>query len=363
VRAAVCHRFREPLAIEEVELAPPEQGEVRVRVAACAICASDVAYAEGKWGGRLPAVYGHEASGIVAAVGPGVEGLRPGQHVVVTLIRSCRRCAFCVRGEPVLCEGSLPLDQRPVLRSLDGVAIEQGLRTAAFAEEAVVDASQVVPIPDSLPLVEASLLACSVLTGFGAVANTAQVGAGDSVAVLGTGGVGLSIVQAAALCGAGRTIAIDLSPAKLAAAAALGATDTLLAGAGDLVQEVRARTSGRGADYVFVSVGEREAVEQSFALVRRGGSIVLVGMPASGVAAAFDPTQLAHDGVRLLGCKMGNARPEVDIPRLVRLYEQGRLKLGELVSGRYPLQDINEAIASLKRGEALRNVIVFPLTA
>jgi Zn-dependent alcohol dehydrogenase len=359
MKAAVCYEFGKPLVIEEIEIASPQAGEVKVKLAACAICHSDILYMDGAWGGVLPAVYGHEAAGVVEELGPGIKGLEPGDHVVVSLIRSCGCCHFCSQGQPVMCETTFHLDEDGPLRSKDGEAIHQGLRTGAFAEHVVVDASQVVRIPKELPLDSASLLACGVITGLGAVVNTAEVRPGSNVVVIGTGGVGLNSVQGAALSGAKAIIAFDLSDDKLGASKDFGATHTVNPAKEDAKQAVRAHTEGRGADYVFVTVGAKAAIEQGFGLLCRGGSLVIVGMPASGVTTEFDPTEFASDSQRVLGSKMGSTRLQVDVPKLVELYGQGRLKLDELISGRYPLQEINEAVASVKRGEALRNVIMF----
>jgi Zn-dependent alcohol dehydrogenase len=359
VKAAVCREFGAPLIIERVQLDPPAAGEVNVRVAACAVCHSDITYMEGGWGGALPAVYGHEAAGVVLKVGPGVVGLAPGDHVVVTLIRACGDCRQCAQGRLVLCEGNFRLDEESPIRAGDGSPIHQAMRTGAFAEQVTVHASQVVAIPRDVPLDSASLLACGVVTGLGAVLNTAQVPAGADVVVVGTGGVGLNSVQGAALCGARTNVAVDLSDGKLAVARRFGATHALNPSREDVAAAVRALTGGRGADYVFVTVGARAAIEQAFGLLARGGAVVVVGMPASGVMAAFDPSSLAAYGQRVLGSKMGSARIRVDVPMLVDLYRQGRLKLDELISGRYPLEEINAAVASAKRGEALRNVVVF----
>jgi Zn-dependent alcohol dehydrogenase len=206
LRAAVCREFGRPLAVEEVDLAAPGRGEVAVRVAACAVCHSDVLAIDGAWDGSLPAVFGHEAAGVVEEVGPGVGHVRPGDHVVVTLVRYCGTCPACARGEPPLCEAGFPLDTRsPLAGRGDGAPIRQGLRTGAFAERVVVDASQAVPIPREVPLESASLLACGVITGLGAVLNVAAIRPGSRVVTIGTGGVGLNCVQGAALCGARRT--------------------------------------------------------------------------------------------------------------------------------------------------------------
>ncbi len=359
MRAAVCREFGKPLTVEELDLAPPQGSEIRARVGACAICHSDILLIDGAWGGALPAVFGHEAAGVVAEVGPLVTGLQPGDHVVVTLIRSCGNCVFCTAGQPVFCEATFRLDDAGPLTDRNGAPVRQGLRTAAFAEEVVVEASQAVAIPQDVPLDVASLLACGVITGAGAVMNTAAVEAGSSVVVIGTGGVGLNAVQGAAISGAREIVAIDVSDDKLAAAAAFGATRTVNSRQEDAADVVAAVTGGRRADYVFVAVGAKAAIEQGLGLMRRGGTTVIVGMPASGVVAEFDPVALADDGQRILGSKMGAARIQIDIPNLLTLYRQGRLKLDELITGRYPLDDINDAIASVVRGEALRNVVVF----
>jgi Zn-dependent alcohol dehydrogenase len=352
-RAAVCRRFGEPFSLEDVSLSDPREGEVRVRLEACAICHSDVAYAAGAWGGRVPTVLGHEACGLVAETGPGVASLRTGQRVVVSLIRHCGACARCRAGEPALCTAAFGLDERSPIALAGGGRIEQGLRCGAFADEVVVHASQAVPVPRHLPAASLSVLGCAVLTGVGAAERAGAVRPGDTVVVIGSGGVGLNAIQGAVIAGAERVIAIDVADEKLAAARLFGATAAVNAHTTDPAAAVEA------ADVVIATAGSARAVEQGLALLRRGGTLVVVGMPASGEEARFDPTQLAHDGMRIVGTKMGSARPADDIPRLVALYEDGRLKLDELVTATYPLDRINEAADAMRRGEAIRNVIVF----
>ena len=359
MKAAVCRSFGAPLVIEEIEIAAPQAGEIKVKLAACAICHSDILYAEGAWGGDLPAVYGHEASGVVEAVGEGVTTVAPGDHVVVTLIRSCGHCHYCAQGALVACETSFPLDETSPLTAADGESLGHGLRTGAFAEYVVVEASQAVAIPKDVPLESASLLACGVITGLGAVVNTAKVRPGSNVVVIGTGGVGLNAVQGASLCGATEIIAVDLADDKLEAARAFGATATINPTKEDVGEAVRAKTGGRGADYVFVTVGAKAAFDQSYGLMGPTGTVVLVGMPATGVMSEIDPGTIAAYSQNILGSKMGSAQIQVDIPNLVTLYKQGRLKLDELITGRYALEEVNEAIDSVKRGDALRNVILF----
>ncbi len=364
MRAAVCRAFGEPLSIEELQLGAPQAGEVEVRIKAAAICHSDILYADGAWGGDLPAVFGHEAAGIVTAVGAGVAQVRPGQHVAVTLVRSCGRCGCCEQGFYGSCEGSFALDGRAVLRDGDGNTVHQGLRTAAFAERVVVDASQVVAIPEALPMASAAILSCGVITGFGAVINTAAIKPGASVAVIGTGGVGLNAIQGAHLSGARAVIALDIAQSKLDAALRFGATDAVNVDAaktdeGEVAAAVKRAAGGRLVDYVFVTVGAKSAFELAMHLIGNGGVVVLVGMAPLGVTMEFDPLTLANSSQRILGSKMGSSNIQKDIPNLATLYTQGRLKLDELVTACYPLAEINDAIAAVKRGDALRKVVVF----
>lgn len=359
MKAAVCHAFGKPLVIEDVKLAPPGPSDIKVKIHACGICHSDIHFIEGAWGGQLPAVYGHEGAGVVVEVGRNVKHVKKGDHVVVTLIRSCGTCYSCAAGQPVLCEGSFPLDGKSPLSSAKGNPIAHGLHTGAFAEYVVVDGSQAVAIDRDVPFDAASLIGCGVITGMGAVINSAGVKAGSSVVVIGTGGVGLNSVQGAALAGASPIIAVDIADKKLRAAKRFGATHGVNSRTQDVVKQVKALTHGRGADYVFVTVGVKAAIEMSLKLMRRGGNVVLVGMPASGVMATFEPVEIANDSQRIIGSKMGGARIQIDVPKIVELYKQGRVKLDELVSGRFPLEKINEAMAEVVRGEALRNVIVF----
>jgi Zn-dependent alcohol dehydrogenase len=223
----------------------------------------------------------------------------------------------------------------------------------------VVQASQAVAIPNEVPFESASLIACGVITGLGAVVNTAAVRAGRSVVVIGCGGVGLNSVQGAALVGATPIIAVDLVEQKLAAARQFGATHTIDLTQTDVAHQVRKLTHGRGADYVFVTVGAKSAIEQGIGLMKRNGTMAIVGMPASGVMTSFDPGNLAADGQRIIGSKMGSSRIQIDVPKIVELYQQKRLKLDELISGCYPLHKINEAVDGVRRGSVLRNVVTF----
>ncbi|TWG96870.1 Zn-dependent alcohol dehydrogenase [Mesorhizobium sp. J18] len=359
IKAAICREFGKPLIIENIRIAPPGPGEVMVDIKACAICHSDISYAEGAWGGDLPAVYGHEAAGVVSQVGTGVTDFKNGDHVVVTLIRSCGGCHYCMQGSRVMCEEVFPLDQKSPLSDATGEAYVQAMRTGAFAEKVVVHESQLVAIPGDMPFAEASLLACGVITGFGAVVNTARVKPGHHVAVVGCGGVGLNSIQGAAIAGAGTIVAIDLSDSKLEAARRFGATHTVNPAKSDAAAEIKAFTAGRGVDFVFVTVGAKPAFDRAFDYITKNGSVVVVGMPPTGVLAEYDPGTLAAWNQKILGSKMGEATIATDIPQLVEHYRAGRLKLDELITGRYPLGEINQAIAAVNDGKALRNVIVF----
>jgi S-(hydroxymethyl)glutathione dehydrogenase / alcohol dehydrogenase len=359
MKAAVCRQFGKPLAIEDIALAAPGPHDIRVKVRACAICHSDITYAEGGWGGALPAVYGHEAAGIVLEAGALVKNVKPGDHVVVTLIRSCGACHYCARGSQVMCEEVFDLDKTSPVTDASGAPVTHGMRTGAFAEEVVVHASQAVAVGKELPFEVASLLACGVITGYGAVVHTANLKPGEHAVVVGCGGVGLNAIQGAALWGAASITAVDLEDTKLEAARRFGATHTVNPKKGDAREAIMAVTDRRGADYVFVTVGAKPALDDAFDFIKKEGTVIVVGMPPSGIYAQYDPGVLAAWNQTVKGSKMGSSRIAEDIPALVRLYKEGRLKLDELISGRYPLEGINEAMASVKRGEALRNVIVF----
>jgi Zn-dependent alcohol dehydrogenase len=329
-----------------------------VDVAAVAICHSDVTYLNGSWGGPLPAIYGHEASGIVNRAGPDTS-FRPGDFVAVTLVRSCGTCRHCSAGRRHLCNTELRLNREPPLRDAAGSEIWQAMSTAAFAEQVLVHESQLAPLPDAMSVETGALLACGVVTGFGAVRNTAAVPAGSTVAVVGTGGVGLNCIQGAAHAGAGQVIAIDLRDDKLAVARTLGATATINPNSEDMVAAVRELTDGYGTDYVFVSVGSSRAIEQALPLLRRGGTLVIVGLPPTGDHIQIDPSEFAVRGQRIIGSLMGSVVVVEDIPMLADLYKAGRLELDKLITKTYAFGDINQAVASARSGEAIRNVVVF----
>ncbi len=358
MKAAVCYEFNKPLVVEEVDIDPPQEGEVKVRIAVAAVCHSDIHFIKGELDGKLPFVPGHEAAGYIEELGEGVTSVKPGDAVVVSLLRSCGQCLYCKSGRPHMCEAEWPLNTESRMRNKRGESIAHGLRTAAFAEYTIVDKSQVVQLPSDMPMDKAALLACGVITGFGAVVNCAQVEPLSSVVIIGVGGVGLNAVQGAALSGAYPIIAVDMLDSKLKTARDFGATHTLNAAKEkDPIQAVRELTSGRGADYVIVTVGVTAAVRQGLSMSGRQGMTVIVGLATESLSCS--PMEFIDNEKILTGSFMGTTNLSVDIPKLVALYQAGRLKLDELITARYSLEQINEAIESVEKGEALRNIIIF----
>lgn len=355
IKAAVCREFGQELVIEELDLAPPGPGEVEVTLGACAICHSDIAFLDGGWGGTLPAVFGHEAAGKITALGEGVTGFSDGQNVLVTLIRACQSCATCGSGMPVQCAETIPSD---ALTS-QGQPVNAAMHCGAFAEKVVVHHSQLAALPAEMPTDVAALMACGVITGIGAVVNTAQVRPGQVVVVIGAGGVGLNAIQGARIAGASRIVAVDMLPEKLEIAKSFGATDGILATDNAPWDKLAKITGGRLADAVFVTVGAIPAFETAPRYLAPLGKMYLVGLPHSGQTASYEPVIIAALGQGFQGTKMGDVVLARDIPWLLDLYAQGRLILDDLISERFPLEQINDAIAATRTGSAKRNVIVF----
>ncbi|NKX46331.1 alcohol dehydrogenase catalytic domain-containing protein [Roseicyclus persicicus] len=355
IRAAVCRAFGAPLQIETLTLRDPGPGEIEVTIEAVAICHSDISYMEGAWGGPLPAVYGHEAAGRVTALGPGVTQAALGDRVLVTLIRACGACPDCARGQPVYCFGNET--RAPKLTDATGAPVHAAMECGAFAEKAVVDQSQVARLGEAIAPEAACLLACGVPTGVGAAVNTARVRPGDIVVVIGAGGVGLNAIQGARLAGAARIVAMDLEPKKLDDARAFGATDTILATEPKPWKILQKITGGRLATHVLVTVGAIPAYDVALRLMAPGGTACAIGMPHSGATSAYEPVILAALGQGLRGTKMGDVVLARDIPWMVDLHAQGRLKLEELISRRWPFDQINAAIADTNTGQARRNVL------
>ncbi|MFC1900876.1 Zn-dependent alcohol dehydrogenase [Chloroflexota bacterium] len=359
MKAAVCYEHGKPLVVEEVDIDPPKKGEVKVRMAATAVCHSDIHSIRGELPGRLPVIAGHESSGYVDEIGEGVTSVKPGDPVVVSLVTACGKCYYCASGQSFLCNAQWPLDSEHRIHNKKGEGLFIGTRTGTFAEYCIVREPQLVKLPDDMPMDAASLLACGVITGFNSVVNRAQVRPFQSVAVIGVGGVGLNAVQGAAYSGAYPVIAVDMLDSKLKAAKKFGATHTVNAGNEKAVEEVKELTEGRGADHVFITVGNVSAIEQAFTMLGRRGSAYIIGLPPFKDTITLPPLSFIRDEKELKGAYMGSTRLSVDIPNLITLYKRGILKLDELITDRYPLDQINEAIESTESGEVLRNVIMF----
>ncbi len=357
MRAAVLYEARKPLVVEEIDLDPPGPGEVKVKLAATAICHSDIHFFDGDVPGRLPGVAGHECSGYIEEVGAGVTHVKPGDHVIMAPITGgCGQCLNCTLGLRNMCQNNPPRQPKHKTKSGQVLAPLAG-PVGGLAEYTVVGQYQVAKIPDDLPMDRACLLGCCVLTGFGAVINRAQVRPFQSVAVIGVGGVGLSAIQGAAFSGAHPVVAVDVLDNKLEAAKSFGATHTVNAAKGDPVQGVKDATGGRGVDFSFIMVGVEGVVRQAFQMLGPRGTAVVVGI-VTGNMADFAPREFIGERM-LTGSMLGSTRLQLDVPRYVDIYKAGRLKLDEMVTGRYSLDQVNEAIESSKSGAALRNVVVF----
>lgn len=373
IRAAVLERMgaeppyarSRPLAIRQVELAPPGPDEVLVKIAAAGLCHSDLSVINGDRPRPMPMALGHEAAGIVEALGPGVRDLAVGDHVVVVFVPSCGHCAPCAEGRPALCEpgaaangaGTLLSGERR-LADEDGRPLNHHLGCSVFAEYATVSRRSLVKVDKAVPLDEAALFGCAVLTGVGAVVNTAKVSAGASTAVIGLGGVGLAAVLGAHAAGARQIVAIDLSDAKLEEALRLGATHAVNAAAPDAAEQVKALSDG-GVEYAFEFAGAVRALDLAWRITRRGGSTVTAGLPPPGAAFALPAVGLVAEERTLRGSYIGTCVPSRDIPRFMALYRQGRLPVNQLLSGRLTLDEINEGFDRLHEGQAVRQVVVF----
>ncbi len=359
MKAAVCYEVGKPLVIEEITLDPPKQGEVKVKLAATAVCHSDIHFFRGELPGQLPFVGGHESAGYVDEVGPGVTGFKKGDPVVLSLLSSCGKCRFCLAGQRHLCNGVFPMDNETRMHNKKGQDLTMLIKTASFAEYTIVDQSQLVKIPADMPMDSACMLACGVITGFGAVVNRARVKPMSSCVIVGIGGVGLNAVQGAAFSGAYPIIAVDIADKKLQAAKKFGATHTVNSAKTDAAKEIEKLTDGAGADYVFVTVGSTAVINQALGMSGPRGVTVLVGLPKYTEMAEYAPFNIIRFERILTGSFMGTTQLQTEIPKLVKLYKAGILKLDELITDRYPLEKINEAIDAVVKGEALRNIIVF----
>ena len=363
MRAAVLYEANTPLQIVDVEQQGPRAGEARVRVKAAGICHSDWHIMNGDWTLPLPMALGHEAAGLVEEVGPGVASVKPGDHIIFSFRPQCGRCLYCSIGRSILCDGHpsvrwAMLDGTTRLRRA-GQHIFQMARIGTFSEAVVCPAEMLVPIREEMPWPQAALIGCCVPTGVGAVTRCAGVEAGAAVLVVGCGGVGLNVVQGARLAGARQIIAADLLDNKLRFARDFGATHTLDASRENVVERVRALTGGRGADYAFDAIGGEATTLQILDAIRPGGVAVVVGMAAMSVRAPITPYLMALQEKTLKGTMYGSVRPNLDFPKLVDLYLDGRLKIDQLISRTYKLEEINEGFAAMRSGQVARGVVVF----
>ena len=365
VRAAVLRGAGEAVEMADVVLDDPRAAEVEVAITAAGVCGSDLHVVVGDWDVPMPVVLGHEGAGVVTRVGPEVDDLAPGDHVVLSWVPQCGRCRQCQAGRPWQCElvaevvapGGVLHDGTSRWHGADGGDLHHYLGVSSFAERVVVPRSGAIRIRDDAPLDVVAVVGCAVATGVGSVRNTAQVPEGATVAVIGCGGVGLSIIQGARLAKAGRIVAVDVNPDKLGVARRLGATDVVDASAGDPVAQVR-ETVPEGLDFVFDAIGRIETTEQAIAALGLGGAAVIVGLPPTGMTARFDPLALAEANQRILGSNYGSVDPQRDIPRLIDLYMEGALELDALISGRRPLEEAAAALDDLKAGRTLRTLLV-----
>jgi len=368
VKAAILRTPGKPLAIERLALGNPRAREVRVRIAATGLCHSDLHVIEGDMKVPLPVVLGHEGAGVVEAVGPEVTRVKPGDHVALSWAPECGVCRYCVGGRPNLCTASAPrvldgtlLDGTTRLTDAAGKGVFHYSFLSTFAECAVVPEASCIAIDPEAPMAPASLVGCAVMTGIGAAVNTAKVRPGSTVAVLGLGGVGLNVVQGAALCGAERIVGIDSNPAKAKTAEIFGLTDFLDPRAGPLVEQMRALLGGDLADYAFEAVGNPATMTAAYEITARGGTVVYIGIAADGAKLELPAVRLPREEKIVTGSFYGGARPLIDFPKILDLYMKGRVKLDELVTERLPLEKINEGFDRMRRGDAIR-VVVEPIS-
>ncbi len=358
MKAAVFHGPHQALTIEEVDIAKPIGREVLVRTAASGVCHSDLHYVEGLYPFPAPAILGHEAAGVVDAVGPHVTEFKPGDHVIACLSVFCGHCDYCLTGRTHLCQ-SRPVRaaHEPPKLAWKGTPVNQFANLSAYADQMLVHESGLVRVREDMPFDRAALIGCGVTTGVGAVLNTARVEAGTTVAVYGAGGVGLAVIQGARIAGARMIIAVDVFPHKLVTARELGATHAVDASAADPVQAIRELT-GLGVDYAFEAIGLKKAAEQAFDCLRPGGTATVVGMIPVGQKVELEGSVFLREK-KIQGCSMGSNRFKVDMPRYVELYQQGRLRLDEMITRRGRLEDVDEAFRAMKAGEVARTVLMF----
>jgi S-(hydroxymethyl)glutathione dehydrogenase / alcohol dehydrogenase len=360
MRAAVLHDFGQPLVVEELSIDAPKAGELGIRMAASGVCHSDLHVAQGIHPTALPVVLGHEGAGVVESVGPGVSGFEPGDHVMLTWLPYCGHCRECVRGRLSICENTgwydATLEDGTCRFGLNGQPVHH-YNTSSFAERSVVPARTAIKVDPSLPLTELALMGCAVMTGVGAVFNTARVRPGDTVAVVGCGGVGLNVVQGARLAGAGVIMAVDVVDSKLDLARELGATHAVNASSADPEAAVREIVPG-GVDHSFEALGRPETIANAIAMIGRGGQALLIGMAPPDARVGIDALTTTLEERAVRGSWYGSCVPLRDLPLLVDLYRDGRLRLDPMIT-QIGLDDVNDAFARMEAGETARSVIVY----
>ena len=358
-QAAVFNAVQEPLTIEEIDIAEPIDREVLVRTAASGVCHSDLHFIEGLYPMPNRAILGHEAAGVVEAVGPNVTEVQPGDHVIACLSVYCGQCDYCLTGRTHLCSNrpARTAEQGPRL-SQDGNMLTQFASIGSYAEQMLLHENGIVKIDKDFPLAQAALIGCGVTTGVGAALKTAKVTPGSTVAVFGAGGVGLSAIQGARIAGARKIIAVDMVEHKLQTARDLGATDGVDASLGDPVEQIRELTDGQGVDFAFEAIGLKVAAEQAWQAIRAGGVATVIGMIPIGQNVEIPGNEFLREK-KIQGSSMGSNSFKVDMPQYIEFYRQGRLKLDEMITKTRPLSEINEAFADMKSGAVARSVIMF----
>jgi S-(hydroxymethyl)glutathione dehydrogenase/alcohol dehydrogenase len=363
MKAAICYALNEPVRVDDVSLDAPKKNEVLVRMVAAGVCHSDRSVLNGIMPAKLPCVLGHEGAGIVARAGEGVTHVKEGDRVVLSWVTPCGRCFFCQSGSPQLCDVGAQINathRQPdgtTRLHRDGADLQTFSALGALAEEVVAPANACIKLPDDAPLDKAALIGCAVMTGVGAVLNTAVVQPGSSVAVFGAGGVGLNVIQGAVIAGASRIIAVDVNERKLELATKFGATDCVLSQ--DALTAIRDLTKGRGADYAFEAIGRKESIEQAYASLRKGGTCVVIGIGSRKESVSLNVFFIPVTEKRLVGCWYGGSDVHRDAPRMLSLYREGKLKLDELLTRTYPLEEINQAFADMDAGINARGLVLF----
>lgn len=362
MKAAILNEIPGQLEIEDISIDKPQANEILLRTANAGLCHSDLHFMEGNWQTKLPAVMGHEAAGVVEAVGSDVQYVKPGDRVITCLSIFCGTCKHCLGGRMSLCQNFSATGrgrkEAPRVSNKDGAGLAQFARLGAFAEQMLVHQNAVVKVRDEMPLDKASLIGCGVTTGMGAVFRTARIEPGSKVCVIGAGGVGLSAVQAARIAGAGRLIVVDITKEKLDLATKVGATDVVNGAEVDAVEAVKELTGG-GVDFAFEAIGLKKTVEQAWAMLDVGGTATVIGMMPFGVSVEIPGYEIFMQEKTLKGSMMGSNQFRTDMPRFVDMYLDGRLMLDEMVSQHIPLEKVNDGYAAMQRGELARTVIDF----